>query len=185
MTSIQQLSLAAIAVFSGYLVYRQNSSHDGEFLANVPAPLRGDGVNLHKLMDAIMIDSATIRGLRNNNPGNIEHDGTAWRGLVGNDGRFIIFDRAENGIRAIARILNSYERLHGITTLEGIISRWAPPVENNTESYIQHAEQVLNMSRHSSVGEQQKADLIKVIIRHENGQQPYSDKVIYDGIAAA
>jgi len=125
------------------------------------------------------------RGIRNNNAGNIEDNGTPWRGRQGNDGRFVIFDTPENGIRAIARILDTYINKHGINTLEGIISRWAPPVENDTESYIKHAEHALNISRNTPIGEHHKADLIKVIVQHENGQQPYSDKVIYDGIAAA
>ncbi|WP_406733481.1 structural protein [Vibrio scophthalmi] len=136
---------------------------------------------MEKLLDQV----ATPRGIRNNNPGNIEDRGTPWRGYVDNDGRFIIFDTPVNGIRAIARILDTYRSKYGVTTLDSIIKRWAPPFENDTESYIKHAERELQISRHVPVGEQHKAALIKVIIKHENGQQPYSDKVINDGIRAA
>jgi len=104
---------------------------------------------------------------------------------MGNDGRFIIFDKPEHGIRAIARILNTYQDKYGINTLEGIILRWAPPHENDTDSYIKHAEKELKISRHTPIGAQHYESLIKVIIKHENGVQPYSDKVIQDGIAAA
>lgn len=130
-------------------------------------------------------DSLMPRGIRNKNPGNIEDNGTAWRGRMGNDGRFIIFDTPENGIRAIARILNTYQSKYGINTLHGIIHRWAPSHENNTEAYIQHAEKELKISRHTPIGFQHLESLIKVIIKHENGVQPYSDKVIRNGIAAA
>ncbi|MBF4328050.1 structural protein P5, partial [Vibrio anguillarum] len=83
------------------------------------------------------------RGIRNNNPANIEDNGTPWRGRMGNDGRFIIFDSPVNGIRALARILNTYKVKHGLNTIEGIINRFAPPVENDTNSYIAHAEKVV------------------------------------------
>lgn len=125
------------------------------------------------------------RGIRNNNPGNIEDTGTPWRGRLGNDGRFIIFDNAVNGVRAIARILNTYRTKYNVNTIEGIINRWAPPVENDTNAYIAHAEKALNTPRNMPLSVAQHADLIKVIILHENGQQPYSDEVIHAGIAAA
>jgi len=130
-------------------------------------------------------DSLMPRGIRNNNPGNIEDNGIDWRGHRGSDGRFIIFDKPEHGIRAIARILNTYQTKYGINTVEGIISRWAPPHENNTDAYIAHAEKVLKVSRLEPIGREHYEKLIRVIIQHENGVQPYSSKVINDGIALA
>ncbi|MCZ8488588.1 hypothetical protein O9992_19360 [Vibrio lentus] len=38
------------------------------------------------------------------NPGNIKDKWYTVKGRTGNDGRFITFDKPENGIRAIARI---------------------------------------------------------------------------------
>ncbi|ASF93720.1 structural protein [Vibrio anguillarum] len=125
------------------------------------------------------------RGIRNNNPANIEDNGTPWRGRMGNDGRFIIFDSPVNGIRALARILNTYKVKHGLNTIEGIINRFAPPVENDTNSYIAHAEKVVGVPRNMPLTPDKYPSLIKVIIKHENGVQPYSDEVINAGIAAA
>ncbi|MBF4259205.1 structural protein [Vibrio anguillarum] len=125
------------------------------------------------------------RGIRNNNPANIEDNGTPWRGRMGNDGRFIIFDSPVNGIRALARILNTYKVKHGLNTIEGIINRFAPPVENDTNSYIAHAEKVVGVPRNMPLTSDKYPSLIKVIIKHENGVQPYSDEVINAGIAAA
>jgi len=124
------------------------------------------------------------KGIRNKNPGNIEDNGTPWRGYMGNDGRFIIFDSPVNGIRAIARILNTYRSKYRINTIEGVINRWAPPVENDTNAYIEHAENALKTPRNKPLGQDQYVDLIKVIIKHENGVQPYSDEVIHAGIQA-
>lgn len=183
MNQTQSLSLAAIAVVSSALLYYIHRKQSGASpLESIPDPFNNIGsFDMGKILD----QASTPRGIRNNNPGNIEDNGTPWRGRQGNDGRFIIFDKPENGIRAIARTLNTYDNKYGINTLERIISRWAPPFENNTESYIQHAERALKISRHTPIGAQHKAGLIKVIIQHENGVQPYSDKVIHDGIAAA
>ncbi|MBF4365893.1 structural protein P5, partial [Vibrio anguillarum] len=111
---------------------------------------------------------------RNNNPANIEDNGTPWRGRMGNDGRFIIFDSPVNGIRALARILNTYKVKHGLNTIEGIINRFAPPVENDTNSYIAHAEKVVGVPRNMPLTPDKYPSLIKVIIKHENGVQPYS-----------
>lgn len=181
-TQTQLLSLAAIALTSSALLYMYRRPSSDEYsLDNFPTNFSDGLFNMEKLLDQV----ATPRGIRNNNPGNIEDRGTPWRGYVGSDGRFIIFDQAENGIRAIARILKTYNDKYQVNTLQKIIERWAPPFENDTEAYIRHAERELKISRHVPIGEQHKAALIKVIIKHENGQQPYSDKVIHDGIRAA
>lgn len=185
MNQTQILSLTLIAAASSGLLYFFNRKSSGGIenyrLDNFPDPFNNGSFDMAKVLDNV----ATPKGIRNNNPGNIEDNGTPWRGRIGDDGRFIIFDKPENGIRAIARTLDTYSNKYGINTLDRILSRWAPPSENNTEAYIRHAEKALKISRHTPIGYQHKAALIKVIIKHENGQQPYSDKVINDGIAAA
>lgn len=78
------------------------------------------------------------RGLRNNNPGNIEKNSTKWKGLSKNqtDSRFFKFESMAWGYRAMFRTLRTYKSVHGKKTLTDMISRWAPPIENNTEGYI-------------------------------------------------
>ncbi|WP_261840899.1 hypothetical protein [Aliamphritea ceti] len=133
---------------------------------------------------------ADKRGLRNNNPGNIEK-GAAWQGRSKSqpDSRFITFKSPEWGIRAMGRILLNYERLHGINTVNGIISRWAPPkkngvVENDTTSYINAVASKLGVSPNQEIKvNNHLKPLVKAIIHHENGLQPYSDALINDGLA--
>ena len=77
--------------------------------------------------------------MRGNNPGNIRRvQGTPWVGEIiptpwvpG----FVVFDTLENGYRAMFILLNSY-LARGYNTIEKIITRWAPPTENNTAAYI-------------------------------------------------
>ena len=132
-----------------------------------------------------MDKSGLPRGIRNNNPGNIEDNGTAWKGYTGNDGRYVIFDHPEYGIRAMNRILNTYASKYGLRTIRGIIHRWAPPVENLTDSYVSAVSQRVGVGPDVELSGQHRADLIAAIIHHENGQQPYTDEVIERGMALA
>ncbi|ELE9701325.1 hypothetical protein [Enterobacter kobei] len=129
------------------------------------------------------------RGIRNNNPGNLEFSKTnPWVGQTGDDGRFAKFETPEHGIRALGRNLLSYQR-QGIDTVSDIINRWAPPSDNNnTDAYIQAvcaqlgvtADQQLDASNPDTL----KA-LCAAIIQHENGSQPYSDQQLATGVSAA
>ena len=82
------------------------------------------------------------RGLRNNNPLNIRRSATRWQGAreKQTDKSFVQFESMAYGYRAAWKILQSYyERfcMEGKPfTVRNIISRWAPPNENDTEAYI-------------------------------------------------
>lgn len=124
------------------------------------------------------------RGIRNNNAGNIRATGNwqEWQGAIGKDEQgFIIFDTPENGLRAMARILRNYRDLYQINTVEGIINRWAPPVENDTGSYIEHVASAIGIDKNKPLETFDYPALMAVITRHENGQQPYSDNQLMTG----
>lgn len=123
------------------------------------------------------------RGIRNNNAGNIRgSDLFTWKGEIGRDDKdFVIFDTPENGLRALARTLRTYRNNHGINTIEGIIHRYAPPSENITSSYAEHAASALGLPLDATLSESDYPDLMRVIIKHENGMQPYTDAQIMEG----
>jgi hypothetical protein len=130
------------------------------------------------------------RGIRNNNPGNIRKTYTQWLGKVpGNDPAFETFDSAENGVRAMAKILLNYYRSKRLQNIQDIINRWAPPTENDTESYIRAVTAETGLPRHVDLqletNEDNLARLVKAIIQHENGSQPYSEQTIQTGIDRA
>jgi hypothetical protein len=79
------------------------------------------------------------RGLKNNNPGNIRHDGTKWQGEVSpaTDKSFKQFTSIVSGYRALILLLQNYRKLHNRQTIADFITRWAPPVENDTKAYIE------------------------------------------------
>ena len=128
------------------------------------------------------------RGIRNNNHGNIRH-GQNWQGL-NPDGRnidpaFCVFKSPVFGIRALAKVLMNYKKIHGLNTVRQIISRYAPPNENQTKAYIQTVAQQIGVYPDTVIDIEERGILtvfIKAVIRMENGIQPYSDEVIQQGI---
>lgn len=78
------------------------------------------------------------RGLRNNNPGNIRHSATHWRGMreKQTDAAFVQFDTMAWGYRALLKTLRTYSSKRGCVTVSDYIKRWAPENENNTRGYI-------------------------------------------------
>ena len=80
------------------------------------------------------------RGIRANNPGNIERNNIKWNGMSEKqtDKRFVNFDSPHYGLRALMRLLLTYHYKYGLDTIECIINRWAPPCENQTDSYAYH-----------------------------------------------
>lgn len=133
-------------------------------------------------------ESSLVRGIRNNNPGNIRaNKPDTWDGQTDIDDKgFAIFKSSEWGIRALAKLLLNYERLHGINTVAGIINRYAPSVENDTGSYVKSVSQKIGLDPHTTFTvADYLPQLMNAIIKHENGVNPYSDKLIAGGISLA
>ena len=127
------------------------------------------------------------RGVRNNNPLNIEHnDNNHWQGLRGDDGRFVIFSDPIYGFRAAARVLRSYHR-QGFITLSQMINRFAPNHENNTEQYIQSVSEWASIGKNERVNvndNEQLARLLHSMARMEVGQY-YGIKMAQQGVEIA
>lgn len=126
------------------------------------------------------------RGIRNNNPGNLRH-GEKWQGMATEqtDKAFITFVSPEYGIRAMVKLFATYRDRYGLTSIRDIITRYAPATENNTEAYISAVAKEIGMAKDGNVGPDDMPAFIAAVIRHENGQQPYSAATIAAGIALA
>lgn len=128
------------------------------------------------------------RGFRNNNPGNIRHNpANQWKGMTGQDSDgFVQFSDTRYGIRAMGKIIDSYKR-RGIVMVRHIIEEWAPRSENDTDDYIAHVQLETGWQSYH-VPMREAGDylaLIKIMIEHENGDQPYSDDYIKEALAIA
>ena len=122
-------------------------------------------------------------GIRNNNAGNIRATGNwqQWQGAINENRGFIVFDEPENGLRAMARILRNYRDLYQINTIEQIINRWAPPSENDTQSYINSVVQKVGIASSEPLMPDNYPSLMAAITYHENGEQPYTSEQLYTG----
>lgn len=84
--------------------------------------------------------SVMNRAERNCNPLNIRRTSDKWQGQRDkqSDPEFVQFESSSYGIRAAVKILRTYQKKYGCRTVEDIVSRWAPPSENNTAGYIRY-----------------------------------------------
>jgi hypothetical protein len=130
-------------------------------------------------------------GVRNNNPGNIKFDGTAWQGMAGDDGTFVIFVDTVWGIRALAVDLTTKINKDGLDTITNIITQYAPAVENDPSSYIAAvaAQTGLDQNQQLTADSGTLTLLVNAIIDHELGQsvaeQYISDADIAQGVSMA
>lgn len=114
------------------------------------------------------------RGIRNNNPGNIRHSTqTFWVGESKDqpDYSFVKFDSPEYGIRALMKILLAYYNEHGLKTIKSIIERYAPPTENDTDSYIKIVSKLSGLGAEDVISDVTAVlvPIAKAISLNENG----------------
>lgn len=176
----ERQKIVVIAGISGLLAY----------LLSKRQPQISDLIKQAQNQVDIMTTGAT-RGERNNNPGNIRPAGYTWQGQSGIDsgsmGSYVIFSTPEYGIRAIAKdLLTKYAR--GLNTVRKIITAYAPPSENPTESYINSVCASLGVMSTSPLDLNDISTLtgfVYAIIKHENGRVIYTPAQIAEGVSMA
>lgn len=102
----------------------------------------------HDLKGLGVLVGSTVRGIRNNNPGNLRSYGIEWQGKTGvdtfggltQDRGFVQFRDMTYGIRAM--FMNMHTQIErGNDTIRKLITVWAPGHENNTQAYINYVVQ--------------------------------------------
>ena len=99
------------------------------------------------------------RGIRNNNPLNIRRSGDKWQGLKAQqeDREFYQFSEMAYGWRAAFVILcKTYYGKYKLKTIRALITRWAPPKENNTEAYIRRVTDRIGIGPDRELGSPQE-----------------------------
>lgn len=114
------------------------------------------------------------RGIDNCNPGNIRLSKVFYRGEVqpSQDAAFKQFSSMEWGYRAMFVLLDTYARRYGLNTIRGMISRYAPPSENNTEAYIAAVCEWTGIAADEEVDTRSRRDMVPIVVamsRIENG----------------
>lgn len=126
------------------------------------------------------------RGIRNNNPGNLNFAGQAGATKEGGEnGRFAVFGSMQEGVAALYRQLQLYFK-RGMNTLSSIVKTYAPAGDNNNVSAY-----VAALSKATGKGADEALDpndmstisrMMKGIVDHENGAGYISSSDIMGGI---
>lgn len=132
------------------------------------------------------------RGIRNNNPLNIEyHDRNKWHGQLKYnkiiEPRFCRFEHMMWGYRAAACLLRKYIKVYALTTVKEIINMWAPPRENQTSAYIKQVCNLANMYETTIIDfndQMQMLSLMSAMTVVENGAEfnPQTNSAIWDAM---
>lgn len=105
------------------------------------------------------------RGLRNNNPLNVRKSSQPWRGKItpGTDPDFEQFVSLEYGLRCAFVIIRTYIKKYRLDTPAKIVQRWAPPTENNTNSYIANVTRISLLDPNRRLEVSQKNALCRLV----------------------
>ncbi len=121
------------------------------------------------------------RGELNCNPLNIRRvAGQRWKGelpLKGAGGSFVQFETMEWGIRAAFVLLRTYSTKYHANCIRDIISRWAPPSENDTERHIRNVCLWTGFGGNERLTETQWPALVKAMARQECGVTLSEDQI--------
>jgi hypothetical protein len=128
------------------------------------------------------------RGIRNNNPGNLNYAGQAGASKEGGaGGRFAVFGNMQQGVAALVKQLGLYMK-RGKNTIRKILETYAPSSENDTSSYINTVAKSLGVNPDQPLNpndENQIVGLVRAITRHENGGNYVNDADIRGGFNLA
>lgn len=135
------------------------------------------------------------RGIRNNNPGNIEYGPFARsqgseRPEFGADQRFATFPNAQQGLNALATLLRQYAA-RGTDTVKTIIEKYSPVADKgnapgSTQAYIVKVAQQLGVTPETKLNLNDAGTMSKMIdavVRFENAKNPYRAEQIAQAAA--
>ena len=146
-------------------------------------------------------------GMRNNNPLNIRRvKGQKWKGEAspqpspvgegalpqggsgnvssplgevgrGAAGSFVQFSTLSFGLRAAFCILRTYRKKYHAVCIEDIITRWAPPTENDTHKYILDVCKLTGFGGKERLTENNWPQLVKAMARIESGMNLTEEQI--------
>lgn len=111
-----------------------------------------------------------------NNFGNIEKSSVEYQGEIVPSPSSVMksFQSPEYGFRAMIEILRHYYK-EGLTTLSKMITKYAPPSENDTEAYIKYVSTYTGIDPDADMNDvlysPQIKDVVNTMAIHEQGIQ--------------
>jgi len=123
--------------------------------------------------DTTLTTTSGVRGIRNNNPGNIRKGSKKiWLGEVwpSQDASFSQFMTMAYGVRALLiDLVNKHKQ--GLNTVQKIIYKYAPPTENYSARYAKYVADAmgLTVTEPFDMTEANLLKFAKAVARFENG----------------
>ena len=120
------------------------------------------------------LGQSSVRGLRNNNPGNLRRTNEKWQGKVpfsqSTDNEFEQFITVAWGLRAMYKNMITHIG-RGKNTISKLISVYAPPNENDTQAYVNQVAQSVGISATATLTANSETiiKLAKAMVRVELG----------------
>ena len=186
---IASASVAVIAAVCAVWIIRSKRRNGGLIvIGNVTSPTQTTNTNTNTNMGTNnqFNDMSLPRGYRNNNPLNVRKNAAnAWKGKVvpGTDSAFEQFITMAYGYRCALYLLRKYIG-QGHDTIRKIITKWAPPTENNTSSYVSNVATRSGIGADTTISRTDMDSLCRIAYAmawSENGKAPASMDDIYEG----
>lgn len=148
----EYIPLSSLFVFfvSSVFMFLAFSIYNNVDYENLHGEKKNSDIVISSTVNVKDVKSEKARGLRNNNPLNIRYSKkTHWLGRVYNksDSDFEEFTSVSYGFRAAYKTLVTYKEKYNINTIEGIVYRFSPPKENDTEGIINNLENMTGLKR--------------------------------------
>jgi hypothetical protein len=112
------------------------------------------------------------RAVRNNNPLNLSY--MPGQGAIGSDGRFGVYKTLQDGVAANSRQLMRYQDTYGLNTVNGIIHKWAPSSENDSDGYSRFVAGRLGVGINDSINLHDQGTMTKLVdamAKRESGRE--------------
>lgn len=141
---------------------------------NQPTPkassATGAAMNVYKAVwDHLVGNDKQPLSVRNNNPGNLRVPGSATE--------FQKFATDQQGLQALVSQIGLYENRYKLTTIRGIISKYSPGTENDTQALIANAAKRTGFGADQQLDPKNMEQLVKVVLaitKQENGGSNYT-----------
>ena len=162
----------------------QNAPSGG--IANIakepPMQMKEGGILGYMDGGVLKFDEGGTLGIRNMNPGNIR-PGAEFFGEIGSNKGYAKFKSPAHGLRAMARLFQTYKDEYDIDTIDEFVDRYAPASDNDEKSrqnYKQFLADALGVGVNDEVDLVARSDdLIPAVTKFENaGNMPYSDDMV-------
>jgi hypothetical protein len=111
-----------------------------------------------------------------NNPGNIRTTSKRWKGEIGSENGFKEFSSMKYGFRAMTQLFHSYVK-NETNTVRKIIYKYAPPSENESESYAKNVAKQSNVNVDKKLSEKDfyngnVLNIMYAMVKVEQGYPP-------------